>query len=103
MAKPSYSGLCVGGPRDGRSVTCERATMRLPLPPPFQQTMFTLPGYRGPDHFEYQHVTIDVPEEGETGSMINGVVYGFWVPTGERHPRRYILDSLAKAYGGRNG
>jgi hypothetical protein len=59
-----------------------------------------LPQYRAIDHFEYRHVTFDFAEEGEAGSVINSVVYGFWVPSDERHPRRYVLNALSKAYGG---
>lgn len=95
MSATQYSGLCIGGPMAGQrsAVWCSTmwvesrppAVVRIDQPDPIPFEPF-------PSPFVYRHVAMHfLGDDGPTQA-------GFWVPEDVPHPRRFVLEELARFY-----
>jgi hypothetical protein len=94
----NYSGMCIGGPKDGEHASCGEPSLKAywPLPlPPAPILSEAVPTTTVVDRFTYRHVAFHFrnskrPEWEETR--------GFWTPSDVEDQHLHVLDMLAKAY-----
>lgn len=94
----SKTGLVIGGPKDGQTVTCPFDHLLVEPDPHVQIAAIPDPSSAYYDArvetLMFQHVgfTFESERTGEKPAK------GFWVPVAVAHPELFVLETLAKSY-----
>lgn len=94
----TYTGLCIGGPLDGRHASSESSVLKAHWPlavPPAPILVEAIPATIVVDRFEYRHVAFHFRNTDRPGWE---GMRGFWTPAHVEDQLLYVLDALAKAY-----
>ncbi len=93
-----FSGMCIGGPKDGVFAKSDSPWVVFPLP--LSPRQFLAPDEAIPmeavvDRVKYRHVAFHFRNSDRPGWE---EMRGFWTPEDVRDQHLYVLDRLAAAY-----
>lgn len=93
-----FSGICIGGPKDGQHIGgSPSSTLLVAVERPIQPE--NVPMAEDDAYiFHYRHTHFEFGYQANRSDPPSRHTYGFWVPEGTQEPQRYVLETLAKHY-----